>query len=136
MASPAPRDSAGPGHFGSCGAGSSQQGRAGCVLALVNRLEENQKTELNQLLELGSSRGSLLGWLRRVPRSCSAAGILDLMQRLNWLQSWGVPRELADGIAAKRIDQLAARGARHNVAHFRRFPPEKAGLDHLARIVR
>ena len=92
---------------------------------LFNRLEENQKTELNQLLELGSSRGSLLGWLRRVPRSCSAAGILDLMQRLNWVQGWGVPRELADGIAGKRIDQLAARGARHSVAHFRRFPPKK-----------
>jgi hypothetical protein len=41
---------------------------------LFNRLKENQKTELNQLLELGFSRGSLLGWLRRVPRSCSAAG--------------------------------------------------------------
>lgn len=92
---------------------------------LFNRLQEDQKTELTKLLELGPSRGSLLGWLRRVPRSCSAAGILELMQRLNWVHGTGMQKELAEGIAAHRIDQLAARGARHSVAHFRRFPPEK-----------
>ena len=47
------------------------------------------------------------------------------VQRLNWVQGWGFLLELADGIAGKWIDQLAARGARHSVAHFRRFPPEK-----------
>jgi hypothetical protein len=51
--------------------------------------------------------------------------ILDVMQRLNWVQNWGFPRELADGIAGKWIDQVAARGARHSLAHFRRFFPEK-----------
>ena len=92
---------------------------------LFSGLEESHKTELNKLLELGPLRGSVLGWLRRVPRSCSASGILDLMQRLNWVRGSGVPRELTAGIATNRIDQLAARGGRHSVAHFRRFPPEK-----------
>ena len=92
---------------------------------LFSRLEENHRTELNKLLVLGPSRGSLLGWLRRVPRSCSASGILDLMQRLNWVRSSGIPSEPAQGIAQNRIDQLAARGGRHSVAHFRRFAPEK-----------
>lgn len=92
---------------------------------LFGRLEESHKAELTKLLELGPSRGSLLGWLRRVPRSCSAAGMLDLMQRLNWVRGSGIPRTLAEGIAPNRIDRLAARGGRHSVAHFRRFPPEK-----------
>jgi len=92
---------------------------------LFGRLKEVHKTELTKLLELGPSRGSLLGWLRRVPRSCSAGGMLDLMQRLNWVRGSGIPPELREGIAANRIDQLAARGGRHSVAHFRRFPPEK-----------
>jgi Domain of unknown function (DUF4158) len=92
---------------------------------LFSRLEDSHKRELTKLLELGPSRGSLLGWLRRVPRSCSATGLLDLMQRLNWVRGSGVPRTLAEGIAPNRIDRLAARGGRHSVAHFRRFPPEK-----------
>jgi len=92
---------------------------------LFSRLEENHRTELNKLLVLGPLRGSLLGWLRHVPRSCSAAGILDLMQRLNWVRGSGIAGELAEGIAQNRIDQLAARGGRHSVAHFRRFAPEK-----------
>jgi Domain of unknown function (DUF4158) len=54
---------------------------------LFGRLEESHKMELTKLLALGPSRGSLLGWLRRVPRSCSATGLLDLMQR-NAMPSW------------------------------------------------
>src|SRR4030095_6698539 len=92
---------------------------------LFGRLEESHRTELNKLLKMGPSRGSLLGWLRRRPQSCSVAGILDLMHRLNWVRGSELPRALTDGIAPHRIDRLAARGARHSVAHFRRFPPEK-----------
>src|SRR4051812_2784206 len=50
---------------------------------LFSRLDENQRAELDKLLELGPSHGSLLGWLRRVPRACSPTGILDLLQRLH-----------------------------------------------------
>ena len=92
---------------------------------LFGRLEANQRAELDKLLALGPSHGSLLGWLRRVPRSCSAAGILDLLQRLNRVRDAGIPGQVTEGIAPHRIDQLAARGARHSVAHFRRFPVEK-----------
>jgi Domain of unknown function (DUF4158) len=92
---------------------------------LFGRLAESHKKALNKLLELGPARGSLLGWLRRVPQSCSVAGILDLMHRLSWVRGTGFPRELADGIAFHRIDRLAARGSRHSLGHFRRFPPEK-----------
>ena len=92
---------------------------------LFGRLAESHKTALNKLLESGPSRGSLLGWLRRVPHSCSVAGILDLMHRLNWVRDIGFLRGLADGITPHRVDRLAARGARHSLAHFRRFPPEK-----------
>jgi TnpA family transposase len=92
---------------------------------LFGRLEEGQRAELDKLLELGPSHGSLLGWLRRVPRSCSAAGILDLLQRLHRVRDAGIPSQVTEGIAPNRIAQLAARGARHSVAHFRRFPAEK-----------
>jgi len=92
---------------------------------LFGRLAESHKKALNKLLELGPARGSLLGWLRRVPQSCSVAGILDLMHRLSWVRGTGFPRELADGIASHRVDRLAARGSRHSLGHFRRFPPEK-----------
>jgi hypothetical protein len=43
---------------------------------LFERLEKSHRTELDKFLELGPSRGSLLGWRRRVPRACSPAGIL------------------------------------------------------------
>lgn len=92
---------------------------------LFSRLEESQRAELDKLLEFGPSQGSLLGWLRRVPRSCSAAGILDLLQRLQRVRDAGIPSQVTEGVAPNRIDQLAARGARHSVAHFRRFPAEK-----------
>lgn len=92
---------------------------------LFRRLEESQRAELDKFLELGPSRGSLLGWLRRVPQACSPAGILDLLQRLYRVREAGIPSEVTAGMAGIRMDKLAARGARHSVAHFRRFPPEK-----------
>jgi len=92
---------------------------------LANSLAHEQKTELAKLLDLGPAKGSLLGWLRRVPHSCSAAGMLDLIRRLLWVQGTGVPNELGEKIPPLRLRQLAARGARHSVSHFRRFPPEK-----------
>jgi TnpA family transposase len=92
---------------------------------LFDRLKESQRAELDKWLELGPSRGSLLGWLRRVPRACSPAGILDLLHRLHRVRDAGIPCRITEGIAVNRMDQLAARGARHSVAHFRRFPAEK-----------
>ena len=38
-------------------------------------LSGDQKKTLDGLLEISPKRGSMLGWLRRVPSSCSAAGI-------------------------------------------------------------
>jgi hypothetical protein len=88
-------------------------------------LGPEDKARLDKMLEMGPSKGSLLGWLRRVPSSCSAAGIPDLVQRLTWVRDSKVPGDLAEKIGAQRLRQLAARGARHSVGHFRRFPPEK-----------
>jgi len=71
---------------------------------LANSLAHEQKTELAKLLELGPEKGSLLGWLRRVPRSCSAAGMLDLIRRLLWVRGTRVPNEAGrkDSTAAPR----------------------------------
>jgi len=41
---------------------------------LFHRLEQEPKTELAKLLELGPSHGSLLGWLRRVPGRAQLPG--------------------------------------------------------------
>src|SRR6516225_1064785 len=58
---------------------------------LADGLVDAQKLELDKLLNLGPSKGSLLGWVRRVPSACSAAGILELIQRLHWVRGSGVP---------------------------------------------
>ena len=92
---------------------------------LADGLADAQKRELDKLLDLGPSKGSMLGWVRRVPRACSATGILELIQRLHWVRGSGMSSDQAESIPAFRLRQLAARGARHSVSHFRRFPPEK-----------
>ena len=91
---------------------------------LESGLSLEDRARLDKMLDLGPTKGSLLGWLRRVPTSCSAAGILDLIQRLIWVRDSKVPGDLAEQIGAQRLRQLAAR-ARHSVGHFRRFPSEK-----------
>ncbi len=50
-------------------------------------LTAEQKKTLDGLLEVSPRRGSMLGWMRRVPGSCSTAGIQDLIRRLNWVRS-------------------------------------------------
>jgi len=96
---------------------------------IYDRIEEEltgeQKKTLNGLLEVSPKRGSMLGWLRRVPSSCSAAGIQDLIRRLNWVRSLQIEPSVAEGIPMTRLQQLAARGARHSLSHFRRFPDAK-----------
>jgi TnpA family transposase len=94
-------------------------------LCIEEALTGEQKKTLDGLLELSPKRGSMLGWLRRVPSSCSASGILDLIRRLLWVRDLGVKPELADAVPAVRLRQLAARGARHSLSHFRRFPDVK-----------
>jgi hypothetical protein len=88
-------------------------------------LTAEQKKTLDGLLELSPKRGSMLGWLRRVPGSCSVVGIQDLIRRLNWVRGLQITPLAAEGIPAIRLHQLAARGARHSLSHFRRFPDTK-----------
>jgi len=88
-------------------------------------LTADQKKTLDGLLEVSPKRGSMLGWLRRVPSACSATGIQDLIRRLNWVRSLGIQPDTAKGIPVTRLQQLAARGARHSLSHFRRFPYAK-----------
>jgi TnpA family transposase len=92
---------------------------------LAGRLSREHRIELERMLETGPSRGSLFGWIRRVPRSCSPAGVCDLIQRISWIRDRGVSKDVTEEIPAVRIQQLAARGGRHSLSHFRRFPPEK-----------
>ncbi|MBV9085573.1 MAG: DUF4158 domain-containing protein [Acidobacteriaceae bacterium] len=42
---------------------------------LAKGLSQAECVELDKMLEIGPTNGSLLGWVRRVPRSCSPAGI-------------------------------------------------------------
>ena len=92
---------------------------------LAARLSREHRVELERMLETGPSRGSLFGWVRRVPRSCSPTGVCDLIQRVNWIRDRDVSNDVIEQIPASRIQQLAARGGRHSLSHFRRFPPEK-----------
>jgi len=80
-------------------------------LRIEESLTGDQKKTLDGLLELSPKRGSMLGWVRRVPSSCSVSGILDLIRRVLWIRDLGVKPELADAIPAARLRQLAARGA-------------------------
>jgi len=77
------------------------------------------------MLDIGPSKGSVLGWLRRVPRSCTAAGILDLLQRIGWARERSIPASVAENLSWAKLRQLAGRGARHSVSHFRGFPEDK-----------
>ena len=63
---------------------------------LAVRLSKEQRVELERMLETGPSRGSLFGWIRRLPRSCSPAGVCDLIQRVNWIRDRGVPNDVIE----------------------------------------
>jgi TnpA family transposase len=93
--------------------------------SLEDRLTGEQKRSLDGMLDIGPRRGSVLGWLRRVPRSCSAPGIVDLIQRIEWARERRIPKEVVDSLSAAKLRQLAGRGARHSVSHFRHFPDRK-----------
>jgi len=92
---------------------------------IEERLSPEQKKSLDQMLDIGPSKGSVLGWLRRVPRSCTAAGILDLLQRIGWARERSIPASVAENLSWAKLRQLAGRGARHSVSHFRGFPEGK-----------
>jgi hypothetical protein len=92
---------------------------------LATGLSKEHRVELEKMLAIGPSQGSLLGWVRRVPRSCTPAGISDLLQRVDWVRDRGLPKKLVEPVPALRIQQLAARGERRSLTHFRHFPSEK-----------
>ena len=94
-------------------------------LVISNALTEEEKRQLDELWRISPQNGSMLGWLRRSPRSGTAAGILDLLNRLDWIRQVGLPEDALGSISPSRIRQLAARGGRHSGQHFRRFPEEK-----------
>jgi hypothetical protein len=80
---------------------------------IEERLSPEQKKSLDKMLDIGPSKGSVLGWLRRVPRSCTAAGILDLLQRIGWARERSIPASVAENLSWATLRQLAGRGARH-----------------------
>ncbi len=92
---------------------------------IEDRLTITQKKSLDGMLDIGPRSGSVLGWLRRVPRSCSAAGILDLIQRIEWTLERRISKEVVDALSVAKLRQLAGRGARHSVSHLRHFPDRK-----------
>lgn len=89
------------------------------------RLSPEQKKSLDGMLDIGPRKGSVLAWLRRVPRSCSATGILDLLQRIQWARERGIPVSVTEALSWAKLRQLAGRGARHSVSHFRLFSDGK-----------
>ena len=93
--------------------------------SIEDLLTTDQKRSLDAMLDIGPTKGSALGWLRRVPRSCSASGILDLIQRIWWVRERGIPKEVIGSLSSAKLRQLAGRGARHSVSLFRDFADRK-----------
>jgi len=93
--------------------------------SIEDSLTVDQRKNLDDMLDIGPSRGSALGWLRRVPRSCSASGILDLIQRIEWARERGLTQEVIGSLSPAKLRQLAGRGARHSVSHLRDFTDRK-----------
>ena len=77
--------------------------------AISNTVPDKQKQQLDGLWQITPQSGSMLGWLRRSPRSCTPAGICDLLERLGWIRGIGLPAKALGSISPHRIRQLAAR---------------------------
>ena len=93
---------------------------------LSDSLRPSQRTELDDLLMPAiDSDDRSLTWLRRVIGAAGAKGMLDLMDRLEFIHAIELQPSSAEGVSPLLLRQLAGRGARHTLQHLREYKPRK-----------
>lgn len=93
--------------------------------SLVSTLNESQKLQLDQLLDVNSTYSMTpLAWLREVPGQSSPDAFLKVIQRLQVIQSLQLHVDINE-IHPNRILQLAHLGSKYEPRSFRRFKENK-----------
>jgi len=93
---------------------------------LSDSLTPLQRSELDDLLlPVIDPADRTLTWLRRAVGAPGAKGMLDLMDRLEFIAVIELNSSSADGISPLVLRQLAGRGARHTLQHLREYNPRK-----------
>jgi TnpA family transposase len=93
---------------------------------LSNPLGPWQRSALDDLLlPAVDSADRPLTWLRRPIGAAGARGMLDLMDRLEFMDTLELEPSSADGVSPRLLRQLAGRGARHSLQHLREYKPAK-----------
>lgn len=81
---------------------------------IAERLNETKQTQLDSLLtELVDERVSRFVWLRKFEIGNNSAGASRLLDRLEFLQSLGIPTETLDEVPPHRIARLRRQGERY-----------------------
>jgi TnpA family transposase len=91
---------------------------------LVDGLAEEQLESLDELLVVPEAEAETpLGWLRRPPGPPSAKSFKEVLQRLEFVRSLGLPEDVGRTIHHNRLTRLAREGAKTTPQHLRRFDP-------------
>ena len=89
---------------------------------LSDSLSPVQRSALEDLLlPVIDPADHTLTWLRRAVGAPGAKGILDLIDRLEFIRTIELSSSSADGISPLLLRQLAERGARHTLQHLREY---------------
>jgi Domain of unknown function (DUF4158) len=93
---------------------------------LSDSLQPLQRSELDDLLlpAIDVADRTLM-WLRRPIGAAGAKGMLDLMDRLEFICALELEPSSAEGVSPLLLRQLAGRGARHTLQHLREYKPRK-----------
>jgi TnpA family transposase len=91
---------------------------------LVEGLTEEQLKGLDELLVVPEAEAETpLVWLRRPPGPPSAKSFKEVLERLKFVRSLGLPEDLGRSLHHNRLTRLAREGAKTTPQHLRRFDP-------------
>ncbi|MBM3795952.1 MAG: Tn3 family transposase [Acidobacteria bacterium] len=93
---------------------------------LATGLTPTQRAEIETLLiPAAGDDDRTLTWLRRPLGTPGVAGMLDLLDRLDFVRSYEIHPQLATDISPLLVRQFASRGARHTLQHLRDYETDK-----------
>ena len=91
---------------------------------LVADLEDEQLERLDSLVVVPEGEDETpLNRLRRPPGPPSPKNFKDVLDRLNFIRSLGLPEDAGSGVHHNRLTRLAREGAKTTPQHLRRFDP-------------
>ena len=91
---------------------------------LTGGLSREQLQNLDELLLVPEGEGETpLNWLERPPGPPSAKNFKEVIGRLEFLRSLGLPTDKGKNVHHNRLTRLAREGAKTTPQHLRRFDP-------------